>query len=107
MLINIQSRGFPLSAALKEYVESRIRLAMERYRDKIAHIQITLFDVNGPKGGEDMRCKISLKPSGLPSIVVQETAPDMYDAINICTHRLKRSTDRYFNRIRQRQKGLR
>ncbi|MCG8671275.1 MAG: HPF/RaiA family ribosome-associated protein, partial [Pseudomonadales bacterium] len=57
-------------------------------------------------GGEDMRCKMKLTLDGFKTIVVQETAGDMYDAINTCTHRVKRAVARYFNRIRQQQRKV-
>ena len=104
MLIKIQTRGFTLSQSLKEYVESKIRLMFERYRVKISRIDVMLLDVNGPKGGEDMRCSIRFKPNGFPPIVIQETAADMYDAINTCTHRMKRAANRHFNRIQHQRK---
>lgn len=107
MYINIQCRGFPLTEALKDYVKSRVRLALERYRHNIASVSVMLADVNGPKGGEDMQCRISIKSSRLPAIVVQETAVDMYDAINMCSHRAKRSASRQLEKFKQQRKGAR
>lgn len=105
MQIKIQARGFSLSQALQEYIESKIRLALSRYSDRLSRIDVTLLDINGPKGGEDMRCRILCRPEGGESIVIEETAEDMYDAINACAHRMKRATDRHFTRLQSQRRA--
>jgi ribosome-associated translation inhibitor RaiA len=39
-------------------------------------------DANGPKGGRDQICKIKVVLSGLPSIVVEEKASVLHEAID-------------------------
>jgi ribosomal subunit interface protein len=94
MLINIQSRQFSLSSALSDYVKSKIRVKLGRYETKLSKIDVILFDVNGPKGGEDKCCKIMIRLNNSPSIVVQETAEDLYAGINTCALRARRAVDR-------------
>ncbi len=104
MLVKIHARGFALSEALSDYADSKIRLALGLYKDKIRRSDIFLTDINGPRGGEDMMCKIKIEPHGCTPIIAQETASDMYDAINICSNRIKRSAGRHFDRVLQRRK---
>ncbi len=106
MLVKIHARDFTLSEALRDYTDSRIRLVLGLYRDKIRRTDIFLTNVNGPKGGEDMMCKIKIEPDGHSPIIAQETANDMYNAINICSHRIKRAVGRRFDRVLQRRKGF-
>lgn len=94
MIVNIQSRHFSLTPPLSDYIQSKIRLIMGRFEHKIMRIEVCLSDVNGPKGGEDKHCKIIVKPTNSPTIVVQETASDMYDAISACSKRVKRTVKR-------------
>jgi ribosomal subunit interface protein len=94
MLVNIQSRHFSLSEALSKYVQSKVQIMLSRYESKINSINVSLFDINGPKGGEDKCCKIIIKINGTTSIVVQETAEDLYDAINTCSRRARRAVKR-------------
>ncbi len=106
MIVKIHTRGFPLSNALYDYTDAKVRLILGLYRNKLRRIDVFLTDVNGPKGGEDMRCKIKIKADGYPSIVVHETAEDLYNAINICLHRIKRAIGRRFDRALPHRKGL-
>lgn len=94
MLIHIQSRHFSLSVALSKYVKTKLQVMMGRYEAKIISLNVSLFDINGPKGGEDKCCKIIVKINGTSSIVVQETAADLYDAINTCSRRARRAVKR-------------
>jgi putative sigma-54 modulation protein len=78
---------------------------MGRYEAKIISLNVSLFDINGPKGGEDKCCKIIVKINGTSSIVVQETAADLYDAINTCSRRARRAVKRQLSvHIRTRTK---
>ena len=109
MKINVQSRGFKLSKSLYRRVNAKLRRILHRYGDQITHADVMLQDVNGPKGGEDMKCLINIRVSKSKSIVVQETAADLYDAVNTCAQRVTRTIERHFDRSRRqsrrREKG--
>lgn len=94
MIIDIQSRHFKLTAALRAHVESKLRLNLGRYDTNISRVEVSLFDVNGPKGGEDMCCKTVIRLKGMPTVVVEYTTIDMYDAVNKCLHKAKRTVKR-------------
>ena len=105
MLVHIQSRHFSLSTALNNYVKTKLQVMLGRYEAKIISINVSLFDINGPKGGEDKCCKIVVKINGASSIVMQETAVDLYDAINTCSRRARRAVKRQLSvHIRMRTK---
>jgi putative sigma-54 modulation protein len=94
MLVNIQSRQFSLTPALRAFVESKVKLTLGRYETKISRVDVSLFDINGPKGGEDKCCKMIVRVKNLPCIVVQETTEDLYEGINICSRRTRRAVKR-------------
>jgi putative sigma-54 modulation protein len=98
MSIKIQAKGFRLTSSIKSYVNSKLNKILERYRGQLPNIEVKLLDDHGPRGGEDMRCRILFKPAGLRPIIIQETAEDLYDAISACCHRAKWTANRYFQR---------
>jgi ribosomal subunit interface protein len=105
MLINIQSRQFSLSPALSDYVKSKVRVMLGRFETKISKIDVSMFDINGPRGGEDKCCKLIIRVNGNSPVVVEETAEDLYDAINTCVRRARRAVKRQVSiRGRTRQK---
>jgi len=106
MSINIQARGFRLTSALRDYVSNKLEKVAQRYRHQVPKIAVTLQDINGPRGGEDMRCKILLTIDGQRSVVVQETADDMYDAIAVATSRAAWVVNRQFERLQDKKRKI-
>ena len=100
MKLLIQSKGFSVTEGLRNFVETNMRFVLTRYAGSLDHAQVTLLDINGPRGGEDKRCRVKVKMHGMAPIVIQETDSDMYEAIRSCCNRLKRTVDRHTNRIR-------
>jgi len=104
MSINIQARGFRLTSALRQYVLSKLEKILQRYRNQSPKVSVTLQDINGPRGGEDMRCRILLTLDGQRTLVIQETAEDMYDAIAVAASRAKWAVNRQFERLQDRKR---
>ena len=60
MEIQILGRNFPLNASQLELVERRIQYALNRFSSQVRTVQVTLSDVNGPKGGSDSLCRFKV-----------------------------------------------
>ena len=98
MNIETQSRGFKLTEAISEYVKRRIHLAMASRYDCITHLSVWLSDINGPRGGEDKRCRVQVALAGLPDVVIEDTQTDLYVAIDRAADRARRTVDRRLSR---------
>lgn len=101
MKLNVQSRGFKLTKSLYNHTDSKIHRLLKRYDDRINRVKIILQDINGPKGGQDMKCLVSISVINSKSIVVQERAADLYDAINACGQRVRLAMERHVSRTRR------
>lgn len=88
MQIDIQSQGFALTHARREYTERRLQFALARVGDGVRRVTVRLFDVNGPRGGIDKRCRIQVMLDGLADVVVEDTEADLYVAIDRATANL-------------------
>ena len=82
MQIDIQSRGFALTHALREYTGRRLRFALVLAGGRVRRVAVRLFDVNGPRGGIDKRCHIRGALNGLAAVVTEDAEADLYLAIN-------------------------
>lgn len=100
MNIKIQSRDFLLTDALHRQISAKLQLILSRYGHRIRKTEVTLSDVNGPKGGEDKRCIMKFRINHLKTIVVQDTTNDMYESISNCAMRVRRTLERQFGRDR-------
>lgn len=90
MRVEIRVRRGQLDPVLGEQLERRLHFALARFGGRIRRIRAILEDINGPRGGEDQRCKIevSLVPSG--SIVAEAIDADIGSAVGHAAERVAR-----------------
>ncbi|GEL73201.1 MULTISPECIES: ribosome hibernation-promoting factor, HPF/YfiA family [Myxococcus] len=90
-----------LSDALKSYVDEHLVRHIERFADdEAAEIDISLVDTNGPKGGMDKECRVTVRLPGLSSVHVTETADSLFPAIDASRDRLETSLKRMLGKRR-------
>ena len=89
-----------MTEALLAHVERRLRFALSRFGPKIRQAAVKLTDLNGPRGGLDKQCQITvtLSPSG--KVRVEATAAALHTAIDLVFQRLERSVTRELERRR-------
>lgn len=101
MQIVIQSSGIDVTAALRQHVERRLHFALDWAHYHVRKISIRLFDLNGPRGGEDKRCRIQFAVPGRLEVVVEDTEADLYVAIDRAADRAGRTLARRMARQRE------
>jgi putative sigma-54 modulation protein len=102
MNMHIQTRGFIATDAIRDYAVRRLQFVLSSHAD-VVNVDMTLADVNGPKGGRDKCCKIRLSVSGEAPIHIEDMNDDMYAAIDSATERCKRTLVRRVTRARDRR----
>jgi ribosome-associated translation inhibitor RaiA len=66
MRIRIATQNLSLTSGLRELVHTRMQFALGRFAHRIADVVVRFEDVNGPRGGPDLRChvQLALRPRG-------------------------------------------
>ena len=100
MKIQISSRSFVLTEALRAYIERRSGFALSWASSHIRSVQVRLSDINGDRGGIDKRCMLVIGIIGGTDIVVGETQADMYSAVDRAMDRAARTLTRVIHRDR-------
>lgn len=100
MQLKVHGQNIEVTEAIANHVESRFTAALDQHERHVEDVTIRLEDVNGPKGGVDMRCKatIHLRPGEV--IVVDEVEDDLYAAISVAADRAKHVVARKLDKIR-------
>ena len=106
MNIHIRAQGFELTDRLREHTERRLRFALGWADDRLRQVSICLSDENGPRGGEDKRCRIQIAFPGAPNVVIDDTEADLYVAIDRAADRAGRSVARRLERQRDYRRSL-
>lgn len=101
MKFGIRGRHIELTEALLAHVERRLRFALSRFGQKIRRVAVQLTDLNGPRGGLDKQCRVTvtLSPSG--KLMVEAIDADLPTAIDRAADRLERSVTREMERRRE------
>lgn len=101
MDVQMVAQEFPLTPSLREHLRRRLRFAFFRTRDRVMRVVVRLRDLNGPRGGQDKVCQVSVTMPGRPEVVIRAVHKDMYAAID---HAVKRAAYRAVRSAARRQK---
>jgi ribosome-associated translation inhibitor RaiA len=78
--------------------EARVRFVMRRLAQRIARADVHLSDVNGPRGGIDKRCQVTLKTDRNGVLVIRTLASDWRSALDQALERAVRLLTRVWQR---------
>ena len=85
-----------LSQALRQYVERRLRFALDRFGRRVSRATVRVC----PDGPTDSLCSISIEVEGFGRIAVEEIDADLFAAIDRATGRIGRLLGRELERAR-------
>lgn len=98
----LRTSGLDIDEDLRDYVLERLGLRLGKFALRVERLTVRFEDVNGPRGGRDVRCAIKVVMSGLPSIVVSELAGSAVEAFDRADGRVERAVRRAVQRGRER-----
>jgi ribosome-associated translation inhibitor RaiA len=89
MKLSIRTRDVELTDALREGITRRLEFALDTFDDHIEDAFVYLMDLNGPKGGVDKLCQITVRARGIGDLAVRDTSTTFHAALNRTARRLK------------------
>ena len=101
MRINIQGLGFPLTAALLDHTERRLRFALTRTSDRIKRVVVRLGETNVSRGGEDQFCRMQVYLEHAAPVLIEDTGADLYVVIDRVAERAGRNVAKHADRLHQ------
>ena len=101
MQIRVETPSAPAPVDWRGLAERRVRFVMRRLRDEVMHVHVRLADVNGPRGGVDQRCQLSLTTQAHGTLVVSATQSDPMAALNAALRRAASALIRQWQRQRR------
>lgn len=102
----LQARGLELTGSHHRATRRILTSALGRFARRVQTIRVWLEDVNGPRGGVDIRCRIDVHFRPRRSITVSALAIDEYAAIAAAAARTRELVDRRAKRIQSRRRKL-
>lgn len=100
MDFKVHGANIEVTDAITSHVQNRFTAALDKHERQVEDITIRLEDVNGPKGGVDMRCQatIHLRPGDM--VVVEDVEEDLYAAISVAADRAKHVVSRRLEKVK-------
>ena len=90
MKMRLTAQGVEVSAELKEFIDRRIHFGLGRFKGKIKSLSVRLADVNGPRGGIDKCCDITVDAGLGREVIVSERQETMFAAVALAMDRVER-----------------
>ena len=99
---NIRVDGLRVDESDREYIRRRLGEKLGRHARSVERVSVRLRDINGPRGGVDVRCRIKVVLSGLPSVLVEQQAATLRPALTAALAGAERAVRRTLQRRRMR-----
>ena len=98
----VRTSGLAVDPDLRLRVRRRLGWRLGKFAPHIERLTVRFEDVNGPRGGIDVACRIKAVISGVPSVVVTELAKNPVAAFDRAGQRIERVVRRTIGRARER-----
>jgi len=106
MDLDVRGMNYQMEDELTDFVGDRVRSALRRFTSRIGRVMVQLSDENGPRGGADKRCRITvnLLPRGV--VRVEGLGDDPFAVAARAAKRTGQTVHRILDRRRQARIGL-
>jgi hypothetical protein len=98
----IDIAGLAIAPSLRARILKRLRLALVGVRTSPVRVSVTFADVNGPKGGLDVRCAIDVRIPRTPALHVEKIAGRDVTAFDQCAAMMSRQIAEELGRRQER-----
>ncbi len=100
MILEINSKKTELTPEQIDWIKNRLRFALSRFNGAVSTVSVKFDDVNGPKGGIDKQCLITVKCKTVGDVIIKSEGSDYLSAIKNSVDRLQRTISRNLKRRR-------
>ena len=104
MNIKIRTQGFDLTWSIERFAYSQVESSLRAFSEMVSSVELSLKDINGPKGGVDKLVLIRTRLRTGKVIAVESTRSSLYSAIALSARRTKRSVRRTLKKYKRIEK---
>lgn len=83
-------------------IRQKTRRMFSKICDNVMAINVTIDDINGPKGGKDKNCRVIIHTKGMPDVVITDNQKSVMSAVNIS---LSRARMTLLRKVKRKQKN--
>jgi putative sigma-54 modulation protein len=101
MRIHIRGRNLNVSDEQGAHIERRVIFALGRFGEEVDSVEVSVVDVNGPRGGIDKCCHMSVRLASGGAVRVEEAGEALEGVVDGAADRMSRSVGRALERGRE------
>jgi len=100
MRVELILRGLDVAPRerIRETVDRRLRFALGRYSARLSDVRTEIGDLNGPRGGVDKYCHISVRTERGHELRARAVEDNVHGALDRAADRIARLVSRHFAR---------
>ena len=103
MQLQINDRSNRMSDQDHKETERKVLFAISRFSPLLDRVELTITDVNGPRGGVDVQCQCRAIPKRGEPLVVVDCDAEVLPSIGACMKRMGRAVARWVERKNDRK----
>ncbi len=100
MDIQVRFRGLEPSEFLREHAVQQALVHLSRFGRDLSTVVLRIGDLNGPKGGVDKSCHVTVRGPRIGTATIEERSEQPYAAVDVAIERAARSVARELGRVR-------
>lgn len=106
MKIALSCKQLSLHDTERDTVTRRLQFALSRFAPDIREVRVHAFDQNGPKGGVDKSCRVTVHLHGGDVVTVTDDDADFLVAASRAADRVGRAVARLIDRTAKPRNGV-
>jgi hypothetical protein len=103
---SLRARGVSLTTKHRRAVSRILTSTLGRFERRVRNIDVWFEDVNGPRGGVDIRCRIDIEFQPRGTVSVSALAIDEFAAAAKAAARTRELVDRRIKKLRAQRRQL-
>jgi ribosome-associated translation inhibitor RaiA len=100
MPFEIRGHQVAIHPTLRDRVEEIVRNALARFVSRTRRVTVSFWDINGPRGGVDKRCRIDVAMTNGQLLSVEDYDVELVPAAGKAVARMRRTIVRSLQRMR-------
>jgi len=101
MRLDIRSRNVAVTSELRQHIDRRVGQALNRFEQHVGSVRVALTDVNGPKGGPDKVCRLTVVLAGCDQVAVTEYGSNLFRIVDRVADRVKQRVSSVLEKVRR------
>jgi putative sigma-54 modulation protein len=100
MELTIKGHGLEVSDSLRAYAARRLRFSLGGFADHLTGVEVRIGDINGPRGGIDKTCAITVVLRTFGVMFVRAAGANAYATVDRAAARIRSAVSRALSRSR-------